>query len=306
MPATFCAGCRGDWKKWRKEDILDYRAKNLKPLTGEQKNDNDLVSVVMPARECEKPYIQRTIDSLLKNAVGPIEIIVVCDGWWTNIKKEVIICYDEILGQRAAVNLGVKDARGKYIFRLDPHCAMSEGWDARMKSSCGETDLVTPIYDHIDEETWLPTGRDTAFWYLDKDLRCRSIRPWKPVQVRNIEENTMAISGGAWMIRKKYYNELGGHDESLGMHGNVGTEWSLKVWLTGGRCLIRTDVVCAHLFRTRTPYEYSGSDREAARKKLYKMWVSGENLERKRPMEWLLYKFKGCVLRRPIATVTVG
>jgi len=93
---------------------------------------------------------------------------------------------------------------------------------------------------------------------------------------------------------------LGGHDETLGKHGNVGSEWSLKVWLTGGKMLLRTDVVCAHLFRKKTPFEYSYDDRENGRKKLYKQWVLGEDPRRKRPIEWLLYKFHNYTQQRPI------
>lgn len=314
VPPAFCFGCQGNWQKWRRHDIAEYRKENLRPLTEEQKNDKDLVSVVMPARECEKPYIERTLNSLHQTAVGPIETILICDGWGKCPKPKAekpkffgdkTIFFDEVAGQRKAVNTGVMMSRGKYIFRLDPHCAMSEGWDARMKSSCGETDLVAPVFDHLDEGAWQPLGRDTAFWIMDRNLMCRSVRPWKPIQLRMVEEDLMAISGGAWMIRKKYYNELGGHDESLGMHGNVGTEWSLKVWLTGGRCLIRTDVVCAHLFRKKTPFDYSIEERERARKQLYKRWVLGEGPNRKRPMEWLLYKFRACVMNRPIATVAI-
>ena len=304
VPPAFCLACRSDWKKWRRESVLEYRKKHLKPLTEEQEYDKDLVSVVMPARECEKPYIQKTIDSVKETAAGRIETIIVCDGW-TGSYGNKTLCFDEVIGQRASVNRAVKCARGKYIFRLDPHCKLSSGWDARMKSSCGETDLVAPVYDHLDVETWQPIGRDVAFWWLDGHLRCRSVRPWIPVQSRKIEEDVMSMSGGAWMIQKKYYNELGGHDEFLGEHGTVGPEWSLKVWLTGGRVLIRTDVVCAHLFREMSPYAYNFAQREWAYGQLYKMWVLGEDPRRKRPMEWLLYKFNNYIKHRPVMRTTI-
>jgi len=304
VPSSFCLACQGNWEEWWRPNVEEYRQENLKPLTEEQQSDKDLVSVIMPARDCEKPYIQKTIDNLRKMARGPIEIIVVCDGWSGDFDCTVI-CFDDVIGQRAVVNEGVNFATGKYIFRLDSHCALSQDWDARMKSSCGETDIVVPVYDHIDPDAWKPTGRDTAFWWLDKDLHCRSVRPWKPIHLREIEEDTMAFSGGAWMIRKKYYNQLGGHDESLGKHGAVGPEWSLKVWLTGGRVLIRTDVVCAHLFRSKSPFGYDWTERENAFKKLRRMWVKGEDPRRTRPIEWLLYKFNSYTKYKPVVSVTM-
>jgi len=182
---------------------------------------------------------------------------------------------------------------------------MSPDWDARMKSSCGKNCLVIPVYDHIDEQAWQPTGRDTAFWMLDADLKCHSVRPWIPIQHRRLEEDTMAMSGGAWMIRKDYYWELDGHDERFGMHGCVGSEWSLKVWLTGGRILIRTDVICSHLFRAKAPYECDITKREKIYQELRRMWVLGEDPRRKRPIEWLLYKFGGYTKHRPLSKITI-
>ena len=302
VPPSFCTACQGNWRQWRRYDARKYREKHRPKLTEEQLNDDRLVSVVMPARDCEKPYIQKTIDSVRENAVGPIEIVIVCDGWEGNY-GDLMLHNSKVLGQRASANQGVKVSNGEFIFRLDPHSAMSPGWDARMKSSCTETCVVTPIYDHLDPETWQPTGRDAGFWMLDANLKCHSVSPWIPIQLREIEEDAMSIVGGAWMIRKKYYDELGGHDESFCRHGAVGAEWTLKVWLTGGSVLVRTDVFCAHLFRTKSPYGYDWEGRERTYKKLHKMWVLGEDPRRKKPIEWLLYKFKDYTKYPPIARV---
>lgn len=300
VPSIFCMTCRGDWKRWRKVDVQQYREKNRQPLTEEQKNDKDLVSVIMPARESEKDHIQRTIDNIRENAFGPVEIITVLDGFNMKLNSTVILKFEDVIGQRRAVNAGAKMALGRYLFRLDPHCTMSPEWDARLKSSCGETDLVAPCFDHLDPESWEGQKRDVSFWRLDNNLKCRGVRPWKPLNKRKIEEEMMAISGGAWIIRKDYYWSLGGHDEWLGGHGAVGSEWSLKVWLTGGRCLLRTDVVCCHLFRAQLPYEIDEETRDGAFKKLHNQWVLGEDERIKKPMQWLLYKFNWCT-KRPVS-----
>ncbi|MHC4605034.1 MAG: hypothetical protein ACYS6W_17090, partial [Planctomycetota bacterium] len=88
-----------------------------------------------------------------------------------------------------------------------------------------------------------------------------------------------------------YYWQLDGSDESLGEWGGIGAEWALKAWLTGGRCLIRTDVVCYHLFRKFTPYDIDDEARKMTLEKLYDQWVLGNDPRIKKPMAWLVMKF---------------
>jgi len=300
VPSMFCVVCKGEWEKWRKEDIGEHRKSNRRPLTNEQKANKDLVSVVIPVRQPDIQYLKRTVDSVRTNATGSIEVIVVLDGCNADVDDAVVLQFDNVIGQRKAMNRAVEIANGEYLLRLDGHCALSPEWDARMKSSCGETDLVGIPFDHLDEKTWKGKGIDVSFWYLDAGLKPHSVRPWKRLQDRQVEEDLMSIAGGAWMIRKDYYDKLGGSEESLGGHGGIGPEWSLKVWLTGGRVLLRTDVVCCHLFRARVPFPVDQSAREMVFKKLYRKWVLGEDPRRTRPIEWLLYKFNNYVKGRTL------
>lgn len=296
VPSTFCIACGGRPENWAKLDVSQWRVENRPPAP---EDDGSVVSVVMPARETERPHISKTIDSLCETAKGKIELIVVEDGWHKEFSGATVISFDEIVGQRKAVNEGVKKASGEYIFRLDPHCLMSPDWDVRLKESCKNKTIVTCVFDHLDKD-WKPLGRDAGAGYLTGDLTFRYIRHWIPLSQRKIEEETMAFSGGAWMIRKDYYWQLGGHDESLGGHGNVGSEWSLKCWLTGGRVIVRTDTICYHLFRAKLPYPIDPVRRKRAKGQLYKQWVLGEDLRRTKPVEWLLYKFRKWIATRTL------
>ena len=65
------------------------------------------LSVIIPARN--ETYLQRTIDNILENADGEIEIIAVCDGYWPDppIKDHPfvnIIHHSEARGQRPSIN----------------------------------------------------------------------------------------------------------------------------------------------------------------------------------------------------------
>ena len=302
VPPQFCLSvCRGNPQKYQRELPTETRLKYRKPLTQKERLNDELVSVIIPLREPDLEYLDWTIESTIDNSIGPIEFIIIYDGFKANgfspaskNGRELTFRWiqrDEVIGQRAAMNHAAKIAKGKYLLRLDSHCKMSPEWDARMKASCLENRIVVPTFDHLDPESFEPEGRDAGFGRIDAKLDFYFTRPWKRFSDRMTEEETMAFSGGCWMIRKKYYEELGGSDESLGGHGNIGVEWSLKAWLTGGSVIIRTDVTCYHLFRAKLPYPINQKKREWAKKELYRRWVLGDEPTRKKPMEWLIFKF---------------
>lgn len=89
--------------------------------------NNNLVSVVMPAYNCEK-YIGQAIQSVLLQSV-PFELIIIEDHSKDNTRKQIepflkddrIICiYNETnMGVAASRNKGMELAKGKYIAFLD-------------------------------------------------------------------------------------------------------------------------------------------------------------------------------------------
>jgi hypothetical protein len=280
VPPMFCQfTCWGDWRKWRKEDVEKLRSELIKDITEEEKNNQDLVSVIIPCHSTDKEYLERTVQAVEDTALGPIEILSSTDDTAPP------------LGQRKIMNELARVAKGKYLFKLDAHCNLSHGWDARMKSSCGENVIVTTIFDGLNTETWKGNGRDNGFVRMTEHLETRFVRGWKAMEEREIEEETMGISGTAFMITKDYYWELGGCDENLGEWGALGAEWACKTWLTGGRCIIRTDVVCYHLFRKFTPFDIDVAIKKVAYEKLYDQWVIGKDPRIKKPMAWLVMKF---------------
>lgn len=298
VPPTFCLLCRGNWERYYKENPEKLRPLLRKPV----EDDGETTSVLISIIEQDLQYIEKTIEDIKKNALGKLEIIVFCDGFLHKEKcrnkiyslvneTNVILGGNYIGGQRYAMNEMAKIAKGKFLFKIDGHCRMSPDWDARMKASCKNETIVTAVFDHLDEN-FEPEGRDSAFVRLDKHAQTHFLRPWKPLRKREIEEETMAFTGCAWMIRKDYYNKLGGCHEPYGKHGALGSEWSLKTWLTGGKILIRTDVVCYHLFRAKAPFRIDWPKRFAALKDLRRRWYDAEDKRIKKPIQWLFYKFK--------------
>ena len=224
-----------------------------------------------------------------EKADGDVQVIVAFDGFKSECEAaDVALNFEERQGIRFIMNQVAKLA-GKYLMKLDAHCALSSHWDTRMKESCTPTVLVTTMVDTLDDEAWMGIGRDMSFVTLNGNLQTRYIQPW--LKDRKPEEETLAMIGCCWMIQTAYYRTLRGCDEELGVWGYLGAEWCLKVWCTGGRVIIRTDVTCAHLFRKETPFEVGVKQKKMAPVKLVKQWLYGEDDRAVHNGAWLVDKF---------------
>ncbi len=279
-----------DLTVWEKERVMMRW-----PLNKRQLADNRLVSVIIPCLKEDYQYLRRTIDSLYKNAVGPIEIIVAFDGFIPDAKPVDIrhISYRPIAGQRIAMNQMVDMAFGEFIFRIDAHCAISQGWDARMKESCDPKTIVCTDIDRLVVETWKGEGFDAGMWVFDENMQLEMIRNVGGPHRRTIEAEVMTTMGQAFMIRKDYYLANGGCDEELGPYGDMGLEWSLKTWLVDGKTILKRDVVCCHLFRPGSGVvDIDKDSRIFSSNKLYKQWVLALDPKVKKPFWWLMKKFE--------------
>src|ERR1035437_4368594 len=94
------------------------------------------LSVIIPARQ--EDMLDRTIQDLLENIQANTQIIVVLDGWipdpsLTQSDPRLTIIYNpQSKGQRGASNQAARLAKGKYIMKVDAHCAFDKGFDVKM------------------------------------------------------------------------------------------------------------------------------------------------------------------------------
>ena len=205
------------------------------------------ISVIIPT--INDPYLERTIASVKENAEGPIEVIVVNDGGTDGTVG--LINHPVTVGKRVSVNQAAQLARGKYLFILDAHCSMSKGWDTKMKESVRDKNLVYCMIRDMDSKTWEYRPGD----YLHVRLNREWTEKWwsrRKLDKCEVEEESMTITGCAWMIDRIHYWQLGGFDESLGFWGWEGPEWTCKIWMgkDPGKVILRTDVICGHIFGT--------------------------------------------------------
>tara|TARA_Y100000310_G_scaffold313180_1_gene361217 strand:- start:977 stop:1816 length:840 start_codon:yes stop_codon:yes gene_type:complete len=246
-------------------------------LTEKEKNNKDVISVIIPVCKADEQYLDRTVESLYKNAVGKVQVLSALDK-----NNE---------GLRVLVNRLAKEATGKYIMKLDAHCAMSPEWDARFKASCGPEMIVKPMLDTLNLKTWRGVGRDMGFITVTPEMRNQHLFQWKPLERRQLEEETLSMLGCCFMMEKAYFDRFGGCDESLGKWGALGLEWALNTWLTGGKLIIRTDSVCYHYFRLDRPFEIDDNVLNEKFKSLGLKWRSGLGKGQTKSLPWLFEKF---------------
>lgn len=112
----------------------------------------------------------------------------------------------------------------------------------------------TPYGAYI--ELWGDKGGLYPIWNM-KDIESGSLVSIVP-----------CILGAAYAMHKSYWIYLRGL-EGLQSYGSDEAYISMKVWLSGGKCLILKDIVVGHLYRKKAPYPFMGIDY------VYnKIWVS--------------------------------
>jgi glycosyltransferase involved in cell wall biosynthesis len=263
-----------------------------------------LLSVIIPSRN--EIYLQKTIENVLSNAEGEIEIIAILDGYLPepqiviNDNRVIFVHYEKSVGQRVAINQGARMAHGKYIMKLDAHCAVDKGFDVKLVADCEYDWTVIPRMYNLDHETWQPKlHKKTDYMYIGngkgRELRAEYYNSRQPKNGRLIDD-TMCCMGPCFFMHKDRFWELDGLDENHGGWGQMGVEVSCKAWLSGGSLKVNKNTWFAHWFRggggPGFPYKISGRDQEKARKYSKDLWLNNKWPLQKRDFQWLVEKFK--------------
>ena len=291
------------------------------------------LSVVIPARR--EMFLKRTIDDILKFREADTEVIAIMDGEWvdppiSDDPRIRMVYVPTSIGQRAAINLGVRLSNAKYIMKVDAHCTFDQGFDRKMLEAFKETgDNVTmvPLMKNLYGFDWVcpdghrryqgpsgpctqcgkPTERDVK-WFgkpspnsvafcFDSTPHFQYFRGYgrRPEGQGDITE-TMSLQGSCFMATREKYWELGLCDEAFGSWGSQGIEVAVKTWLSGGRVLCNHKTWYAHLFRTQGgdfgfPYEMSGRAQEYAKQYARDLFFNDKWPKAIHPLSWLVEKF---------------
>jgi len=229
-------------------------------------------SIIIPARN--EIYLQATIDGLLENAAGDVEIIPVVEGPTAHPTgpskpdpRVRPIVHAEAKGMRPAINAAAQAATGKYLMKCDAHCIFAPGYDEALKADCAEDWLAVLTRHSIHAETWTPKLRFFNYSYLTF--------PWEPTmygiglhaKTFDWDENkainkerahlrvddVMSFQGSCWFMHKSAFMRLLyplDHDNYY--FYQEAQEVGLKFWLSGGRCVVNKNTWYAHLHKAST------------------------------------------------------
>ena len=274
----------------------------------------DKVSILIPA--CNEVLLSKTVDDVLRNARGEIEVVVIADGYVPdppvpNDPRVILIHNIEAIGQRQAVNQAARAATGKYVFKLDAHCMVDEGFDIKLAADCEYDWTLIPRLYQLDAESWTrklrkktdfmfirSPGAETHPFRIDyydakcaranpKEYQAFKSAPWR----QGIICDTMVSLGAAWFMHRERFWELGGMDENHGHWGQMGVEIACKAWLSGGRHVVNKNTWFAHQWRPKSPWKLTQHQVDRARAYSTDMWINDRWPLQKRPLSWLIDKF---------------
>lgn len=209
------------------------------------------VSVIIPAHN-EQEWLNRTIDNIFKTAKGEIEVIVVLNGYEQEVDNKAKVLKAALnIGERGAMNWAVKEATKTHILRIDAHCDFSpDGWDVMMEEVTDDKTITVAVLTAVDKQWNRLKGHWYGFARLLPTMEAKWEKPNRDHSAYKTVEPNMTFTGCGFMLTKKFYEEIGGADESLPPMGAIGEEFSVKAWVASGKVQTRTDVMIGHIFGT--------------------------------------------------------
>ncbi len=218
-----------------------------------------MLSIIIPSYK--DPLLHKTIESLLENAQGEIEIIPVLDGYWPiqkiiEDKRVKQVHLGKNVGMRRAINVGVALSKGEFIMRTDEHCSFGKGYDIILTKDCAPNWIVTPRRFYLDPNKWeIMDIPPVDFMKLKITNVSENVRKFSGVESPGDDnqpiQESMAMQGSCWLMRKSWWNEIIGElqNEGYGPHYQDSHEMVFKTWMSGGKLMVNKNTWHAHKHR---------------------------------------------------------
>ncbi|KKS95271.1 MAG: hypothetical protein UV71_C0009G0007 [Microgenomates group bacterium GW2011_GWC1_43_13] len=219
-----------------------------------------MLSIIIPSYK--DPLLGKTIESLLENAEGEIEIIPVLDGYYpeTPIKEDRrirVVHLGRNQGMRRAINAGVSVARGEFLMRNDEHQMFGKGYDVILTRDCQPNWIITPRRYALDPVKWeiMKEVPPVDFMKLKIVNMAPGVRKFSGVEApgdpgKPIQES-MAMQGSCWVMPHAWWDKVIGEleNEGYGPHYQDSHEMVFKTWQAGGKLMVDKNTWHAHKHR---------------------------------------------------------
>lgn len=219
-----------------------------------------MLSVIIPSYK--DPFLVNTINSLLKEAIGEIEIIPVLDGYYPekNIPEDPrvkVLHLGKNVGMRRAINAGILISSGEYLMRTDEHCSFSKGFDAILTSQMKDNWIVTPRRYFLDPIKWEVMDIPPVDFMKLKIVNVSpGVRKFSGVEAPGREsepiQESMAMQGSCWVMKRNFWDKIIGElqNEGYGPHYQDSHEMVFKAWQAGGSLMVNKNAWYAHKHRS--------------------------------------------------------
>jgi len=205
-------------------------------------------------------YLHKTIDSILENAAGEVEIIPVLDGY---VPKQTFrddprikpLYLSENVGMREAINKGVEASTGDYLMRTDEHCIFGERFDIIILDTIQDNWIVVPRRYFLDPVKWEVMDLPPVDCEKLKIVNYGRGRKFSGVrwdkEGYDIEE-TMAMQGSCWFMKKSWWESVivKLQTEGYDTHYQDSHEMVFKTWKAGGKLVVNKLTWYAHKHRS--------------------------------------------------------
>ena len=218
-----------------------------------------MLSIIIPSYK--DPLLQKTIDSLLENAQGEIEVIAVLDGYWPIIPlkdepRVKVVYLGKNRGMRGAINAGVAVSRGEFIMRMDEHQVVGPGYDKILTESCQPNWIVTPRRYFLDPVKWevmdLPPIDCMKLKIVGEPPKFSGVEWRHSPHHDDLIEESMAMQGSCWVMPRKWWDDVIGELQTEGYGPLIqdSHEMVFKTWQAGGKLMINKNTWHAHKHRS--------------------------------------------------------
>ncbi|MBX3436539.1 MAG: glycosyltransferase [Planctomycetaceae bacterium] len=236
----------------------------------------------------QQPYTQMCLDSLRLRTDEPYELIVVDNGStdgtveWLRAQPDIrLIENTENRGFPAAVNQGLRIARGEHLLLLNNDTILTTGWLRRMLDvlhSDRTVGLVGPTSNYVGSDQEIPVDY-TRLANLDGFAwaRHRRLVEWGEPLV----QETDRLIGFCLLFKREVLDAVGGLDERFGIGCFEDDDFCRRARLSGYRAMIARAAFIHH-FGSVT-FQASGANLGALLRKNQRVYEQKWNEEGVRP-----------------------